>query len=149
VFLLAAALFGVPLLANVVSSAVKLDPGIVQPLLSVGVAACIVPGHRVLQPRIERVLFRERHALRAGVETLLRELSGATGPDELFTLVGERLDALVRPQYCLIYAPLGPCFGPVFARGTDERGEPPSVPADGTVISELRTRTAPLDVSRW
>src|SRR5262249_13701652 len=66
-----------------------------------------------------------------------------------FTLVGERLDALVRPRSCLIYAPLGPCFGPVFARGTDERGEPPNLQTDGAVISALRTRTAPLDVSRW
>jgi len=149
VFLLAAALFGVPLLADVVSSAVKLDPGIVQPLLSVGVAACIVPGHRFFQPRIERILFRERHALRAGVEALLRDLGGATDPDQLFTLVGERLDALVRPQSCLIYAPLGPCFEPVFARGTENRGEPPSLPIDDAVISALQTRTAPLDLLRW
>src|SRR5262249_18475894 len=105
ILLLASALFAVPLLTGVVSTATRLDTSIVQPLLSVGLAAGLVPGQRFLQPRIERVLFRERHALRAGVDALLHQLGEAGDPDELFTLVGERLDALLRPQSCRIYAP--------------------------------------------
>ena len=92
-----------------------------QLVLSIIVAACIVPGHRFLRPRMERLLFRERHALRAGVEDLLRELAAAAGPEQLLTLVGERLDALVRPRTCVIYAPLGERFAPVFARGIERR----------------------------
>jgi class 3 adenylate cyclase len=144
-----AALFAVPELTDVVSTVVRLDPSIVQPLLSVGVAAGIIPGQRFLQPRIERLLFRERHALRAGIEGLLRELAGTTGPDELFTLVGERLDALVRPQSCLIYAPLGACFAPVFAQSNRGHDAPPSVPTDSAVIAALRARSGPLDVRQW
>ncbi len=125
ILLLAMALFAVPQLAGAVSTAGGFDPGVVQPLLSIVVAAGIVPGTRFLQPRIERLLFRERHALRAGVETLLRDLAGAADPDTLFTLVGERLDALVCPQSCLIYAPLGDGFAPVFARGSEA---PPTLP---------------------
>src|SRR5215831_10257580 len=80
ILLLATALFAVPLLTEEVSTAARLDPSIVQPLLSIGLAACLVPGQRFLQPRIERVLFSERHALRAGVDALLRELGEAGDP---------------------------------------------------------------------
>jgi class 3 adenylate cyclase len=149
ILLLASALFAVPLLTGVVSTAASLDPSIVRPLLSVGVAAGFVPGQRFLQPRIERVLFRERHALRAGVDALLRELGEAADPDELFTLVGERLDALVRPRSCLIYAPLGESFSPVYTRGANAPGDPPSIATDSAVIAALHTRTRPLDVPRW
>ena len=149
VLLIAAALFGVPQLAAAVSKAADLDPHVVQPLLSVGVAASVVPGHRFLQPRIERVLFSERHALRAGVEALLQDLAAADGPDALVTLVGERLDTLVRPQSCLIYAPLGDGFAPVFARAAETPDGPPTLPADGPLVAALRTRTAPLDVRSW
>ena len=47
-----------------VSSASGVETQVVEPLLSVAVAAGVVPGARFLQPRIERVLFRERHAFR-------------------------------------------------------------------------------------
>jgi class 3 adenylate cyclase len=149
ILLLASALFAVPVLTGMVSTAARLDPSIVQPLLSVGVAAGLVPGQRFLQPRIERVLFRERHALRAGVDTLLHELGEAADPDQLFTLVGQRLNALVRPKSCLIYAPLGEFFAPVFTSGDHGPGGPPSLATDSALIAALHTRTSPLDVRGW
>jgi len=139
-------LAAVPPVAGAVSEAGGLNQSAVQMLLSIAAAAAIVPGYRLLRPRIERVLFRERHALRAGVEALLRELATACGPEGLLTLVGERLDALLRPQAALIYAPLGERFAPVFARGVEQ---PPSLSADGAVIDALRAHPAPLDVRRW
>jgi class 3 adenylate cyclase len=149
ILLLATALVAIPQLAGVVSAAMNVNPHVVEPLLSVGAAAGIVPGHRFLQPRIERVLFRERHALRAGVDALLRELADAMGPDELFTLVGERLDALVRPRSCVILAPIGECLAPVFARRGEEGGRSPSLATDAPLIVALRACTAPLDVAGW
>jgi class 3 adenylate cyclase len=149
VVLLAAVLTAVPRLARVVSRAADLDPRTVQLMLSFVVAAAMVPGYRFLDPRLERVLFRERHALRAGVEDLLRDLAAAGGPEELFTLVGERLDALVRPQACVIYAPLGECFVPVFARGTERSEGPATLSAEDAAIVVLRRRTAPLNVAQW
>lgn len=149
VLLLAAVLAAVPQVARAASRAADLDPHTVQLVLSLVVAAALVPAHRVLSPLMERVLFHERHALRAGVEDLLRDLAAAAGPEELLTLVGERLDALVRPQTCVIYAPLGDCFGPVFARGSEWRGAPPTLSVDATAITALRARTAPLDIERW
>ena len=149
VLLLAAVLTAVPHLAHAASRAADLDPRTVQLVLSVVVALGMVPAQRVLRPRMERVLFHERHALRAGVEDLLRDLAAAAGPEELLTLVGERLEALVRPQACVIYAPLGESFVPVFARGTAPLGGPPTLTADGAAILALRTRTAPLDMDQW
>ena len=149
VVLLAAVLTVVPQMARVASAAADLDPRTGQLVLSVMVAAGMVPGHRFLRPYMERLMFRERHALREGVEELLKELSAASGPEELLTLAGERLDALVRPQACVIYAPLGALFTPVFARGTERRGGPPTLSAEAAAIVALHTRNAPLDVEQW
>ena len=110
-------------------------------------ASC--PDIAFLRPRIERLLFRERHALRAGVEDLLRELAAAAGPEELLTLVGERLDALVRPRSCVIYAPLGERLrAGLRARHRAATAAPPTLSADAAAIVALRTRTAPLDVAQ-
>jgi class 3 adenylate cyclase len=149
VFVFAALLIAVPQLAWVVSTAANLGQQTVQLTLSIVVAVGMVPGYRALHPRLERLLFRDRHALRAGVEHLLQDLSAVDGPEDLLTLAGERLDALVRPQVCAIYASLGERFTPVFARGTERHGEPPALSADATVIAALRTRTAALDLARW
>lgn len=81
--------------------------------------------------------------------TCSETLASAAGPEELLTLVGERLDALVRPQACVIYAPIGESFGPVFGRGSEWRGAPPALSADAAAIVALRTRTAALDLKQW
>jgi class 3 adenylate cyclase len=145
VVVLAAVLAGVPQLARAISGAIDVDPHTVQLVLSIAVAACLVPGHRFLQPRLERLLFHERHALRAGVKDLLRDLTGAAGPEQLLTMVGERLEALVRPETCVIYTPFGAGFAPVFARGMDADARPPVLSVESAAILALRTRTAPLD----
>jgi class 3 adenylate cyclase len=148
VLLFAAVLTAVPQLARLAGRAAGVDPRTVQLVLSVVVASGLVPARRALRPRMERVLFHERHALRAGVENLLRELAAAAGPEELLTLVGERLEALVRPQTCVIYAPLGVSFVPVFACGTERGDGPPTLSADAAAIIAQWTRTAPLDLER-
>jgi class 3 adenylate cyclase len=147
--LLAAVLTAVPQLAGIASAAAGLDAYSVQLALSTLVAAGMVPGGRWLWPRVERLLFRERYALRAGVEDLLRHLAAAGGPEELLSLAGERLDALVRPEVCVIYAPLGEQFAPVFARAAERHGGPPSLPVDAGVISALRAQTAPIHLKQW
>ena len=149
VLVLAAVLTAVPQIARAASLATNLDPHTVQLVLSIVVAACIVPGQRWLRPRVERLLFRERHALSSGAKDLLRELAAAGGPQQLLTLVGERLDSLVCPHACVIYAPFGDAFAPVFARVSDEDGEPPALAADAALIVALRARSAPLDLTSW
>lgn len=145
ILLLSAVLFAVPALAGAISRAVRIDPRLVQLGLSVGAATGIVPGYRALRPRIEQALFEERHALRSGVDTLLRDLATTSGPETLFTLVGARLDALVRPASCLIYVPLGDTLTAVVARGGDAHA---ASLTDATLIQVLRTCPAPLDVQQ-
>jgi class 3 adenylate cyclase len=149
VLALAAVLSAVPPVAAAVSSAGGLNPDSVRLLLSLAAAAGIVPAYRLLSPRVERLLFRERHALRTGVEGLLRELSAAEAPEALFTLAGVRLDALLRPHTCLIYAPLGSGFAPVFARGIATEDAPPALAAPPALVEALRAGDGPIDLHRW
>src|SRR6185436_15961175 len=133
ILLLAGVLAAVPQMARAASEATRLDPHTVQLVLSLVVAAAMVPLHRVLSPHMERLLFRERHALRAGIEHLLQELDAVTGPEELLTSVGDQLDTLVSPRRCAIYAPLGDCFAPVFERG-EYRDSPPSLSSSAAAL---------------
>ena len=146
--LLAAALFAVPRLARLLSGLTGLAPGVAEPLLSVAVAAGVIPGAQVLQPRLERLLFRERHALRAGVEGLLRELATAGHCDALFAIACTRLDAVIAPRSCAIYAALAAELVPVTVASPEESELPTLADADPLMI-ELQTATAPLDVQRW
>src|SRR5581483_2686237 len=149
ILLLAAVLTAVPQVARAAGAAGGVDPWTMQMALSTVVAAGLVPARRFLDPRMERVLFPERHALRAGVDDLLRALAAADGPEALLRLAGERLDALVRPQCCVIHAPLGELFAPVFERCPAGTGPAPALPVDGAVVAALRAHRTPLDVARW
>ena len=81
----------------------------------------IVPGYRLLQPAHRaRPVPRTPRAARRRRGAAARPRGGRR-PRGSLTLVGERLDALLRPQTCVIYAPLGDCFAPVFARGAERR----------------------------
>jgi class 3 adenylate cyclase len=148
ILLLAAALIAVPHLARAASRAAGFDPHAMQWGLALLVAAATVPASRLLSPRIERVLFHERHALRAGVRDLLGELAAAPGPDRLLTLVGERLDALVRPRACVIYAPLDDEFVPVFVRGAVSDDAPPAVSAATAAWLAARLQGPVFDLTR-
>ena len=75
----------------------------------------------VLRPLIERTFFAERQALQAGIDRLVSELSGAPDAGALTKLVGERLDELLRPAACVIYARGNDSFAPVFSRGSAKK----------------------------
>ena len=147
---LAAALFALPHVARLVTAASGLEPQLVQPMLSIAVAAGIVPGARLLEPRLERLLFRERHAFRSGVDGLLRELATAVDRDALFALACARLDEVLRPGSCAIYAAADGDLLPVVAAGdADDEVELPILSAGSALLAAIATRTAPLDVARW
>ncbi|MBY0280197.1 adenylate/guanylate cyclase domain-containing protein [Candidatus Binatia bacterium] len=123
--LLAAALFAVPHVARFLSVLTGIEPQVMQPVLSFAAAAGIVPGARVLEPRLERVLFRERHALRSGVDGLLRELATARDRGDLLTLACTRLDEIVSPRSCAVYALESADLVPVVVAGSaDDEAEP-------------------------
>jgi class 3 adenylate cyclase len=146
VLLVAGALTVIPRLSLEVSSTVGLDPAFGQTVFSLLLAVLVVPGQRYLRPQIERWFFAERYALEQGVEHLLRDLSTCAGPQALLTLAGERLEALVRPECCVIYGRAGAAYAPVFVRGSTV---PPAFDASSALISALHSQATPIDVEQW
>ena len=67
VLLGAGALIVVPRIAEAVSGIVGIDPGTGQVALSLVLAAVLIPAHRRLRPRIDRLFFKERYALDQGI----------------------------------------------------------------------------------
>src|SRR6185295_4223726 len=57
---LAIVLGGTATASRAASDALALDPGSVQLLMSLGLAAILAPAHRVVRPRIDRLFFPER-----------------------------------------------------------------------------------------
>jgi class 3 adenylate cyclase len=146
VVLSATALVLVPRLSAAITTSGSFDPVVGQSAFALLLAGAVIPARRYLRPQIERVFFAERHALERGIERVLRELSTCAGPEALLRMVGERLDALVRPECCVVYGRAGDTYVPVFVRG---RVVPASLEADSAVVRELHARGAPLDVTRW
>lgn len=146
VIVLTAALTILPRASSAASHAFGIDPSSGQLALSVALASFVVPWQRRLRPQIERLFFAERHALERGIEGLLRELSSCETPSALLTLAGERLDALLRPDSCVIYGqtPLG--YAPLFVRGLSL---PPSFGPQSTLPPTLRGQSGAVDIETW
>ena len=85
-----------PTASRAASDALGLAPAYGQILFALGLAAIVVPAHRIVRPRIDRLLFPQRVALEQGFEHLLAAISSCADMQELTRLVGERLDALLQ-----------------------------------------------------
>jgi class 3 adenylate cyclase len=136
----------VPKIAGAAANMFELGPGTSQLTLSLLLAVAVVPSHRRLRPKLERLFFPERHELERGTDALLADLSRCREPGELFRRTGEGLEALVNPETCAIYARAATAFGIVFARG---RMVPPAYDADGTLIAVLESIQTPLVPKTW
>jgi class 3 adenylate cyclase len=117
------------------------DPRVGQVALSLALAAIVVPAHQRLRPRIDRLLFKERHALEGGIADLLGVLSACGDARTLTQRVGERLHALLRPETCVVYARAGDAFTPVFVAG---RAVPPAFDAGSPLVATLLRSRRPL-----
>lgn len=146
VLLLAGVVTVIPHLSREMSSTVGLDPAFGQTIFSLLLAALVVPGQRYLRPQLERRFFAERHALEQGVEHLLRDLSLCKEPQALFVLTGERLEALVWPECCVIYGRAGDTYAPVFVRG---RVVPATFDAHSAFVAALHSHGTPVEVEQW
>jgi hypothetical protein len=135
-----------PAAERAASDVLGLDPTIGQLLMSLVLAAVLVPAYRFVRPRIDRWLFPERATLQQGFDQLLGEIQGLGDVHELTRLVGERLDALLRPAVVVLYAHTGDVFAPLTARG---RGGLPTFATRSALIAALRERTTPLAAKRW
>jgi class 3 adenylate cyclase len=146
ILVLAGALAVVPRVAAATGAFMGMDASAAQLLLSLVLAAVVVPAHRRLRPQIERVFFRERHAVERGVADLLEELSAGHAPEELFRLAGERLGALLRPDSCVLYVRARDAFAPAFVRG---QAVPPAFDPRSPLIAALEGRSRPMVAERW
>jgi class 3 adenylate cyclase len=142
----AAVLVGFPRAAAFASDRLGLEPAAGQLVFALALAAVLVPAYRVLRPQIDRLFFRERYALERGVESLLGDLTTCDTPERLLEVSGDRLDALLRSEACVIYARAGDAYAPVFVRG---RVVPAAFEAQGPLIAALRSRDRPLVAERW
>ena len=133
-------LAGFPRVAAVASSRLGIDPGAAQLVFGLALAGVIVPAQRRLRPQVDRLFFAERDALERGVADLLQDLSDCADPEALFTRTGERLDALVRPESCAVYARTGDVFVPTFALGPIVAA---ALDPTGPLVAAVARRTAP------
>jgi class 3 adenylate cyclase len=77
---------------------------------------------------------------------VLRELSGCEGPHAVLALAGERLNALLRPQCCVVYGLAAESYAPIFVRG---RTVAPPIEVGAALIAALRSEAAPVETERW
>jgi hypothetical protein len=135
-----------PTASRAASAALGLEPASAQLLLALGLAAVVVPAYRILRPRIDRLFFPQRVAFEQGSWQLLTEIASCADAQELTRLVGDRLDALLRPASAVSYARAGDVFTPIAVRG---RTAPPAFAAQSALIAALQERTTPLAADRW
>jgi len=134
----------VPWFGDLSAGLLGVDPRVGQVALSVALAAIVVPAHQRLRPRIDRIFFKERHALDHGIADLLRSLSACENARALTGRVGEELHRLLRPEVCVVYARAGEAFAPIFVEG---RGVPPAFESGSPLVATLRERRRPLALS--
>jgi len=144
VLLGAGALIVMPRIAEAASGLTGVDPGTGQIVLSLALAALVVPVHRRLRPQIDRVFFKERYALDHGIAELLPTLSSCADARELTERAGAGLHGLLGPEACVIYAAVEQSYAPVFAEG---RAVPPAFVAGSSLIVALQERRAALFLS--
>jgi len=118
-----------------------------QTALLLALAVAVVPAHRQLRPRIDRLLFAERYAVEQGIEELIGELPGCATTEELARRVGTTLSGLMRPRHCFLYAHREPAYLPVFAESVETDEPPPSYEERSPAVAALRRRPSPRAVA--
>jgi class 3 adenylate cyclase len=144
VVFLAAAMLGVPRLAQAASELAGIDPASGQLVFSVALAALLVPGQRYLRPQIDRLLFKDRYLQDQGIAELLPALSDCADARDLIQRAGDGIHRLLRPESCVVYAGSDGSYRPVYAQG---RAVPPAFEGTSPLIVALRERRGPLALS--
>lgn len=143
---LAAAVFSaLPWLARQASAHAGIDASLAQAALAIALAFAVVRLEPLLRPRIERLFFRERQAFQDGIGGLVAEIHESPDPGALSALLGDRLDRLLRPEFCVIYGRASDVFAPVFSRRC---AITPHFALDASLVSELAARVAAVDLER-
>jgi class 3 adenylate cyclase len=140
--LLLAALLGLaPQVAHAAEGVV--DPALAQTGLAIGGSALVIAGRRRLEARIGGWLFPERRLLEQEAQRLREDLGRCEKPEELLTLLGERLRSLLRLDTAVLYARADAVLAPIFAHG---RAIAPALDPEGLLLQRLAGRRAAVRV---
>jgi class 3 adenylate cyclase len=143
--LLAALLVALPGTAAAVSRTLQVEDTTAQLAIAIAFAALLLPVQRVLKPRIDRLMFPERHALEHGAAELRGALGRCEKVEELLDALGHELCQLLHPDCAAVYARDGSSFVPIFAHGP---GIIPSFAVDGELVSWLGAERRALPFGR-
>lgn len=104
VLLMGGVLAVVPGLARMANASLPVGVETAQLALSLALAALAIPTYRRLRPRIERLFFPEREALETGAQRLLDDLGDCDRAEEVWELVDDRIEVLLRATRCVAFA---------------------------------------------
>lgn len=145
VLLAVAAVTVLPAVAGQASRAAGVDDKTAQVALVVALALLGVRVEPRIRPLLERAFFAERQALQAGIDRLVAETAQIQDIGSLAALVGGRVDEMLRPELCVIYALGSNTFAPIYARRSLVTAH---FDAAGTLASLLGQRVTAIDVER-
>jgi signal transduction histidine kinase len=123
VALLGVLLAAAPFAGRVAADALGVGHGLAQLAVSLALAAVLVPLGRWLQPRVERVFFPERRELARGIERLREDLESCEALEVVLLTLAGGLEALLRPERCVVYLRSAHGFSRCFASGVVAPGE--------------------------
>jgi class 3 adenylate cyclase len=141
----AGALVAVPWLADQAAQRAGVERTVAQVGLSVALAFAAVRLEPRVRPHFERLFFAERQAFQAGIDQLMGDLSKQPDAGSVAALLGERLDELIGPEFCVIYALGADAFAPIFARRCPIT---PHFEATSPLLAALAERSAAVDMER-
>jgi hypothetical protein len=144
VLLVGVGVLAVPRAGEAASGALGVDPRAGQVALVLVLGATVVPAHRRLRPRIDRMLFAERYGVEQGIEELIGELPGCETTEELSERVGTTLSRLMRSEHCVLYVRRDHAYSAVFAESVENRELPPSCDEKSAPVIALLGRRTPL-----
>jgi class 3 adenylate cyclase len=126
------------------AAAEVVDPALTQTGMALLVAAVVVSGRARIESWISDRLFPERRLLEHAARRLRDDLARCDKPAELLTLLGERLQSLLRLATAAIYMRTDPVLAPVFAHG---RAIAPALDPEGPLLQRLATQREAVRVA--
>ena len=131
--------------AGLLGERLGFDPSSSQ-LIFVGVlAGAAFPIQRAWRPYIDRLFFSDGRSHTEEIEHLLEELPGiaAQEADALMDHVGARLEAILGPEFCIVYERDGQGFDPTFVGGSAQ-AQPLSEESSQGISDVLGKRIGPM-----
>jgi class 3 adenylate cyclase/MFS family permease len=144
--MLAALAPAVPAAARVAGDQLGIEAGAAQVFLILALGGGALAARSRIHPWLDSVLFRGRAELERSLAELRDELVDPSEPGKVLKLVGERLEQLLEPEGCVVYARTGGVFGPVVALGASV---PPAFDADGGLAELLQKQGGAVTARDW